>query len=173
MEKKRIKNVSSLKSQSEKFRRIDKVVREEDVCVHMSTYEMVQLGYGDKRQKVTRRQHIHDPLNVIKSTVRKKLFGQSPVPVSLVKEKSLISLVEGRCTKQLWHVIWDVCKFGFSNVFTCFVDTSGIGSMISRITRCLSPIRQNLEYFLTWQRGLSYVIRILILRWLNYPGSPR
>lgn len=47
------KNVSSLKRQSEKFR-IDKVVKEEDVCVHMGTYEMVQLGCGDKRQKATR-----------------------------------------------------------------------------------------------------------------------
>ena len=141
------------------------------IWVHMRWSNWAVVIKGRRQQESTA--HTGPPKNVIKSTGRKKLFGQSPVPVSLVKEKSLISMEEGRCTKQLWRVIWAVCKFGFSNVCTCFVDTSGIGYMINRITRCLSPVLQNLEYFLTWQRGLSYVIKILTLRWLNYPGLSR
>lgn len=51
-----------------------------------------------KRQKTA--QHIHEPFlpfpkNVIKSTDRKTLSGQSLMPVNLVKEKSL-DITEGR-----------------------------------------------------------------------------
>lgn len=136
------KNVSSPKRQSEKFRRLDKGVKE-DVCIHIR-----EVGRGFKKLcvciwdgqteiwvvKGRRQQEIiayicmTPPRKEIKNIGGKKLFGQLPVPVSLVKEKSL-DITGGR----------EMYQITMPHRYEMFVNLGSVTSAMSALALWILP----------------------------------